>query len=175
MSADTYDLTAERVLDAVVEDVFDAYSDPKAGRSVFAGGPDWVVEVTSDLEVGGVWSITSTPPGGTAYRETNHFTLIDRPRRLTFESALRMPDGSNLERDAEVTFKRKDGGRTRMTILQSVPNADIRDAFGAGFPGIFDRLERVAPASTARGESGHRGAPAKPIRVPRGGEPRCEG
>ena len=77
---------------------------------------------------------------------------------------------------SEVTFKREDGGRTRTTILQkSFPNADIRDAFGAGFPGIIDRLERVAQASTARGESGHRGAPAKPIRVPRGGEPRCEG
>lgn len=86
MSADTYVFTTERVLDAAVEDVFDAYTDPEAGRSVFAGGPDWVVEVTCDLNVGGVWSITSAPPGGAAYRETNHFTLIDRPRRLTFES-----------------------------------------------------------------------------------------
>lgn len=118
MSADTYDLTAERMLDATVDGVFDAYTNPDAGRTVFAGGPDWVVEVTCDLRVGGVWSITSGPPGGAAYREANRFTLIDRPRRLAFRSELTMPDGSSLERDVEVTFTSGDGSRTRMTIVQ---------------------------------------------------------
>jgi uncharacterized protein YndB with AHSA1/START domain len=137
----------ERVLDAAIEAVFDAYTNPQAGRTVFAGGPDWTVEVTCDLRVGGVWSITSAPPGDAAYREANRFTVIDRPRRLAFESALTMPDGSNLERDVEVTFTSEDGGRTRMTIVQrGFPNAEVRDAFGAGFPDIFDRLERLAQA-----------------------------
>jgi uncharacterized protein YndB with AHSA1/START domain len=36
MGADTYDLTAERMLDAAAEAVFDAYTDPEAGRTVFA-------------------------------------------------------------------------------------------------------------------------------------------
>lgn len=71
MSVGTYDLSAERVLDAPAEAVFGAYTDPEAGRTVFAGGADWVVEVTCELRVGGVWSITSAPPGGAAYRETN--------------------------------------------------------------------------------------------------------
>jgi uncharacterized protein YndB with AHSA1/START domain len=59
MGADSYDLTAERMLDAAAEAVFDAYTDPEAGRTVFAGDPDWVVEVACDLRVGGLWSITS--------------------------------------------------------------------------------------------------------------------
>jgi uncharacterized protein YndB with AHSA1/START domain len=151
--ADKYDLTAERMIHADVEDVFDAYTDPEAGRSVFAGGQNWVVDVTCDLNIGGVWSITSSPPGGAPYRETNHFTLIDRPRRLGFRSSLTMPDGSNIERDVEVTFKSEDAARTRMTILQKgFPNAEVRGAFGAGFPGIFDRLERVAQAWSVRRE-----------------------
>lgn len=147
MGKDTYDLTAERTLDAAAEAVFDAYTDPKAGKTVFAGGPDWAVEVECDLRVGGLWSIISAPPGGGAYREANRFTLIDRPRRLAFKSTFTMPDGSGLERDVEVTFKREDGGGTRMTIVQKgYPSAEARDAFAAAFPGVFDRLERLAQA-----------------------------
>ena len=147
MSEPAYDLTAEQVLDAAVEDVFDAYTDSDAGRTVFAGGPDWVVDVTCDLRVGGMWHITSAPPDGPAYREANRFTLIDRPHHLAFTSTLTMPDGSNLPRDVEVTIKGEDHGRTRMTIVQrGFPNAEIRDAFATGFPGIFDRLEHLAQA-----------------------------
>ena len=147
MSADTYDFTAERVLDAPAEDIFDAYTDADAGKTVFSGGPDWVVDVTCDLRVGGVWSITSAPPEGAAYHEVNRFTLIDRPRRLAFTSVLTMPDGSDLPRDVDVTFNRENDGRTRMTIVQKgFPNPEVRDAFGTAFRGIFDRLERLAQA-----------------------------
>lgn len=78
--------------------------------------------------------LTSFPPGGALYRETNHFALIDRPRRLAFRSSLTMPDGSDIERDVEVRFKSEDAARTRMTIVQKeFPNGEVRDAFGAGF------------------------------------------
>ena len=147
MSAGTYDCSAERVLDAPAEDIFDAYTDADAGRTVFSGGPDWVVDVTCDLRVGGVWSITSAPPEGAAYHEVNRFALIDRPRRLAFTSVLTMPDGSDLPRDVDVTFNRENDGRTRMTIVQKgFPNPEVRDAFGTAFPGIFDQLERLAQA-----------------------------
>jgi uncharacterized protein YndB with AHSA1/START domain len=145
MTKETYDLVAEQLLDATDEDVFDAYTDADAGRTVFAGGPDWDVDVACDLRVGGVWSIRSAPPDGPAYRETNRFTLVDRPRRLAFESALTMPDGSTVRRDVDVTFRNEERGRTRMTIVQKgFPTAEARDAFGAGFPAIFERLERFA-------------------------------
>jgi uncharacterized protein YndB with AHSA1/START domain len=146
MTKQTYDLVAEHLLDATDEDVFDAYTD--------AGGPDWDVDVGCDLRVGGVWSIRSAPPDGTAYRETNRFTVVDRPRRLAFESALTMPDGSTVRRDVDVTFRNEERGRTRMTIVQKgFPTAESRDAFGAGFPGIFERLEHLAARSSSRGRA----------------------
>ena len=154
MTKETYDLVAEQLLDATDEDVFDAYTDADAGRTVFAGGPDWDVDVACDLRVGGVWSIRSAPPDGAAYRETNRFTVVDRPRRLAFESALTMPDGSTVRRDVDVAFRNEERGRTRMTIVQKgFPTAEARDAFGAGFPGIFERLERLA-ATWSRGRAG---------------------
>ena len=153
MTKETYDLVAEQLLDATDEDVFDAYTDADAGRIVFAGGPDWDVDLTCDLRVGGVWSIRSAPPDGAAYRETNRFTLVDRPCCLAFESALTMPDGSTLHRDVEVTIENEERGRTRMTIVQrGFPTAEARDAFGAGFTGIFERLELLA-ARWSRGKA----------------------
>ncbi len=153
MSAATYDFTAERVLDAAADDIFDTYTDSDAGKVIFSGGPDWVVDVTCDLRVGGVWSITSAPPEGAAYHEINRFTVIDRPRRLAFTSVLTTPDGSDLPRDVDVTFRREDHG-TRMTIAQKgFPNPEVRDAFGAAFPGIFDRLERLAQGRTLSRDS----------------------
>jgi uncharacterized protein YndB with AHSA1/START domain len=153
MTKETYDLVAEQLLDATDEDVFGAYTDADAGRTVFAGGPDWDVDVACDLRVGGVWSIRSAPPDGTAYRETNRFTLVDRPRRLAFESALTMPDGSTVRRDVDVTFRSGERGRTRMTIVQKgFPTVEARDEFSSGFPGIFERLERLA-ARWSRGKA----------------------
>lgn len=46
MTKETCDLVAEQLLNATDEDVFDAYTDADAGRTVFAGGPDWDVDVT---------------------------------------------------------------------------------------------------------------------------------
>lgn len=153
MTKETCDLVAEQLLNATDEDVFDAYTDADAGRTVFAGGPDWDVDVACDLRVGGVWSIRSAPPDGMAYRETNRFTVIDRPGRLAFESALTMPDGSNVRRDVDVTFRNEERGRTRMTIVQrGFPTAEARDAFGAGFSAVFERLERLA-ARWSRGKA----------------------
>jgi len=40
-----------------------------------------------------------------------------------------------------------------MTIVQKgFPTAEARDAFGAGFPGIFERLQRLA-ATWSRGKA----------------------
>jgi uncharacterized protein YndB with AHSA1/START domain len=155
MRSGSYDVTLEHVLDAPPAAVFDAYVEPEAGRTVFAGGPDWVVEVACDLRVGGLWTIVSGAPGGPAYHEANRFTAIDRPGHLAFESTLTMPDGSKLDRDVDVTLRSEDGARTRMAIVQmGFPNPEVRDAFAAAFPGVFERLEQLARARHARGEAG---------------------
>ena len=74
MTKETYDLVAEQLLDATDEDVFDAYTDADAGRTGFAGGPDWDVDVACDLRVGGVWSIRkcTTGWGGVSRDEPVH-------------------------------------------------------------------------------------------------------
>jgi uncharacterized protein YndB with AHSA1/START domain len=145
----THDLRLERVFDASPEDVFDAFTDPDAQRELYGDEPDWVVESECDLRVGGHWSISFGPPGREPARETNVFRIIDRPWRLAYASTMKMPDGTSIDTEMEVTFA-DENGKTRMTILQSgFPTAELRDGFGDGWASILDGLERAVRARVA--------------------------
>jgi uncharacterized protein YndB with AHSA1/START domain len=142
----SHDLRLERLFDAAPEVVFDAFTDPRAQRQLYADAPDWIVDAACDLRVGGRWTIAFGPPGTTPARETNVFQVVDRPRRLVYSSTMTMPDGSSVDTSMEVTFVEEAGG-TRLTIVQrGFPTAEVRDEFGDGWPSILDGLERVVAA-----------------------------
>ena len=147
----SHDLRLERTYDAAPEVVFDAFTDPEAQQELYADAPDWVVESTCDLRVGGRWSIAFGPPGVTPARETNLFEVVDRPRRLVYASTMTMPDGSSLDTRMQVTFEQEHEGRTRLTIVQSgFPTPQLQDEFAGGWAGILDGLGRVVSARVAR-------------------------
>ena len=142
----SFDLRLERTYDAAPEVVFDAFTDPEAQQELYADAPDWIVEATCDLRVGGRWSIAFGPPGSTPARETNVFQVVDRPRRLVYASTMAMPDGSNIDTSMEVTFE-EEAGRTRLTIVQrGFPTPERREEFAGGWSSILDRLLRVVVA-----------------------------
>ena len=142
----SFDLRLERTYDAAPEVVFDAFTDPEAQQELYADAPDWIVEATCDLRVGGRWTIAFGPPGSTPARETNVFQVVDRPRRLVYASTMAMPDGSNIDTSMEVTFE-EEAGRTRLTIVQrGFPTPERRDEFAGGWSSILDRLLRVVVA-----------------------------
>jgi len=146
----SHDLRLERLYDAAPEVVFDAFTDPDAQKELYADAPDWIVEAECDLRVGGRWTIAFGPPGGTPARETNVFEVVDRPRRLVYASTMTMPDGSNVDTRMQVTFQ-EEGGRTRLTIVQSgFSTPGLRDEFAGGWAGILDGLGRVVAARAAR-------------------------
>ena len=142
----SHDLRLERTYDAAPEVVFDAFTDPEAQQELYADAPDWIVEATCDLRVGGRWSIAFGPPGDTPARETNVFQVVERPRRLVYASTMAMPDGSSIDTTMEVTFE-EEAGRTRLTIVQrGFPTPERRDEFAGGWSSILDRLLRVVVA-----------------------------
>jgi uncharacterized protein YndB with AHSA1/START domain len=146
----SHDLRLERLYDAAPEVVFDAFTDPDAQKELYADAPDWIVEADCDLRVGGRWTIAFGPSGGTPARETNVFEVVDRPRRLVYASTMTMPDGSNVDTRMQVTFQ-EEGGRTRLTIVQSgFPTPGLRDEFAGGWAGILDGLGRVVAARAAK-------------------------
>ena len=142
----SHDLRLERTYDAAPEVVFDAFTDPEAQQELYADAPDWIVEATCDLRVGGRWTVAFGPPGDTPARETNVFQVVERPRRLVYASTMAMPDGSNIDTTMEVTFE-EEAGRTRLTIVQrGFPTPERRDEFAGGWSSILDRLLRVVVA-----------------------------
>jgi uncharacterized protein YndB with AHSA1/START domain len=142
----SFDLRLERTYDAAPEVVFDAFTDPEAQQELYADAPDWIVEATCDLRVGGRWTIAFGPAGSTPARETNVFQVVDRPRRLVYASTMAMPDGSNIDTSMEVTFE-EEARRTRLTIVQrGFPTPERREEFAGGWSSILDRLLRVVVA-----------------------------
>jgi uncharacterized protein YndB with AHSA1/START domain len=142
----SFDLRLERTYDAAPEVVFDAFTDPEAQQELYADAPDWIVEATCDLRVGGRWTIAFGPAGSTPARETNVFQVVDRPRHLVYASTMAMPDGSNIDTSMEVTFE-EEAGRTRLTIVQrGFPTPERREEFAGGWSSILDRLLRVVVA-----------------------------
>jgi uncharacterized protein YndB with AHSA1/START domain len=128
MRTGTHNITLEHVIDAPPAAVFDTY-----------------------VRLGGLWTMPITARGGPAYHETNRFTAINRPGHLAFESTLTMPDGAKLDREVDVTLTSMDGAKTRRSIVQmGFPSAESAEAFGAGFPGVFARLEQMAQARLSR-------------------------
>jgi uncharacterized protein YndB with AHSA1/START domain len=154
MTDTTYSVCAERILNAAPEDVFDVYTDPVAGQTIFSGGRDWLVVVTCDLHVDGLWTIVSGPPNSPPYREVNQFIEIARPTRLAFNSTLEVPGGPKIVRKVDVTFERTPGDRTFMTIAQGgFPNREYRDQFEAALSSVFDHLEALAKVRRERAQS----------------------
>ena len=145
----THDLRVQRVYDAAPEVVFDAFTDPRAQREMYADEPDWNVRSECDLRVGGRWTIEFGPPDGRPSREICVFEVVDRPRRLVFRSTMLLPDGSSVDTRTHVTFAGIAVGRTRLTVVQTgFPAAQLRDQWTDGWGAILAGLSRAVAAGT---------------------------
>ncbi len=139
----THELRISRLIPAPPDEVFDAYVDPEKQKiwyNILEAEP-MIVEVEVDLRVGGVWTNVWGRTRDELFRESQVFTVIDRPRRLVTKATGSGPDGQTMETDVDVTFEERDGG-TLVTVVQSgFPSTEIRDFFGTMvWVGAFDRI-----------------------------------
>jgi uncharacterized protein YndB with AHSA1/START domain len=145
----TAPLRIERVIDAPLDVVFDAFLTDD-GQEAFYGqdDPGWVLESECDLRVGGAWTITFGPARDRLYRHRHVFEVIDRPRRLVLATTESRPDGSTFAFTTEFTFEQQEEG-TLMAVTQSgLPTEALRDEHGRGVPNAIARLERFIEART---------------------------
>ena len=149
--SDPISLTMTRVIPATPDEVFDAYTDAEKQKVWFTLLSDepGIVEIETDLRVGGVQTATWGPNRDELITEEQTFEVIDRPRRLVTTSRGSDPSGSTMETTIEVTFEEAPGG-TLMTVVQSgFPSVEMRDFFSTYvMVGAFDRIvayfERVS-------------------------------
>ncbi|WP_327038318.1 SRPBCC domain-containing protein [Micromonospora maris] len=137
-------LRLSRHLPASPEEVFDAYTDPEQQKIWFGilDEQPGIVEIETDLRVGGIQTAVWGPSPDQLFRETQTFLEIDRPHRLVTESVGSSPDGSTMTTHIEVTFA-ADGDGTLVTVVQrGFPAAELRDFFAQeAWVGALDRIE----------------------------------
>jgi uncharacterized protein YndB with AHSA1/START domain len=144
----SHELRAERLIDAMPDEVFDAYTDPEAMKEWFTIlDPGMMVENEIDLRVGGRWVSSWGFSPDKMFHETQVFEVVDPPHRLVSRSAGSDWEGHDLETHLEVTFEDKDG-KTLMTIIQSgFPDESTRDFFvETAWEGLFDRISAYLAA-----------------------------
>ena len=141
--SDPISLTMTRVIPATPDEVFDAYTDAEKQKVWFTLLSDepGIVEIETDLRVGGVQTATWGPNRDELITEEQTFEVIDRPHRLVTTSRGSDPSGSTMETTIEVTFEEAPGG-TLMTVVQSgFPSVEMRDFFSTYvMVGAFDRI-----------------------------------
>jgi uncharacterized protein YndB with AHSA1/START domain len=141
---DTLSLTASRYLPASPDEVFDAYTDAEKQKIWFSilDTEPGIVEIEVDLRVGGTQTAAWGPSRDQLFRETQVFSVVDRPHQLVSTSTGSTPDGLEMTTHIEVTFERQGDG-TLMTAVQSgFPSVEVRDYFGQhAWVGAFDRIE----------------------------------
>lgn len=143
-SAQELALHLERLLPATPAEVFDAYTDPEQQKIWFSilDPKPGIVEITTDLRVGGQQVAVWGPTEDSLIREVQTFLEIARPHRLVTGSTGMSPDGTTMTTHITVTFEPR-GDSTLMTVTQSgFPTTELRDFFLAEvWNGAVDRIE----------------------------------
>ena len=139
----TLELRTSRVLPATPEQVFDAYTDAEKQKIWFSllSTEPGIVEIDTDLRVGGVQHAKWGPNADELFWEDQTFLEIDRPHRLVTSSTGGTPDGDTMTTRIEITFEAA-GDYTLMTVVQTgFPSEEMRDFFTTyAWVGAFDRI-----------------------------------
>ena len=134
-----------RVIDAPVERVFAAWTDP-AQITQWFGPAGFTCDTTEcDIREGGLWRFTYTGPDGTKWPNRIDFVTIDPPRRIEMEHGADS-DPDPIRFHVTVTFDAQGNGKTVLTLRQFHPSAERRKVvigFGAVELG-YQTLDKLA-------------------------------
>ena len=142
MTAQTH-VTITRVLQAPIERVFAAWTDPALMARWFFPVPAWTAEVEHDLAVGGRYTIRMYTGEPEPTVMTGVYQSIERPTRLVFTW------NSHAIVDTLVTIELRDlGGMTELTLThERLVEAATRELTTSGWAGCLDSLDRYLAAA----------------------------
>lgn len=143
------DIRLQRLIDAPIEVTFHQWTDPESRRQWSAPGDGWMTEATSDLRVGGVWSVRFGPSPDEMYTVDGVYQVVDPPRRLVYSSVFRYPDRRSFETLTTVTFEAR-SGQTLLTFIDAgFPTGEDLGMFETGTVAVLDAFKRIVETSTA--------------------------
>lgn len=134
-------LTLHRVIDAPVETVYAAWTDPSILERWFAPGNAVVARAVVDVAVGGTFLVEMRgPDGGRSIVKGRYREVVPR-RRLAHTWRW---EGSDLESLVTVEFEPTSTGKTRLTLTHSrFAHEKTRDEHGRGWNGCLAKLDDV--------------------------------
>lgn len=143
------DIRVQRLIDAPIEFTFHQWTDPEARRQWSAPEDGWITEGTSDLRVGGVWSVGFGPTAEEMYTVDGAYEEVDPPNRLVYSSVFRYPDGRSFETLTTETFEER-SGRTLLTFIDAgFSTGEDLGVFETGTLAVLNTFKRVVETSAA--------------------------
>ena len=142
-----------RVFDAPRDLVWEAWTDPQ--QVVKWWGPTGFTTTIHEMDVrpGGVWRHTMRGPDGTEYPNRSVFTEVVKPERIVCTHGGGKKGGPAVQFVATWTFDVVEAGKTRLTIRQVYPTAEMRDTIARVYGAIEggkQTLGRLAEHLAAR-------------------------
>ena len=134
-------LTLQRVIDASVEAVYAAWTEPEMLRRWLAPGNATVVRAVAEPEVGGTFLIEIRGADGRRWLIRGQYWEVVPNRRLVHTWRW---EGSNVETLVTVEFEPVTTGRTRLTLTHSrFAQEEARDEHVQGWAGCLAKLEEL--------------------------------
>ena len=134
-------LTLNRVINAPVEAVYTAWTDPEVLRQWLAPGDAIVTRAVADLVVGGTFLIEMRGAEGRRFVTRGVYREIVPNRRLVHTWRW---EGSDVESLVTVEFEPESAGTTRLTLTHSLfTQEQDRDEHEHGWTGCLAKLEEM--------------------------------
>lgn len=136
-------LTLHRVIDAPVEAVYAAWTEPEMLRRWLAPGNATVVRAVAEATVGGTFLIEMRGADGRKWLTRGRYRDVVPLRRLVHTWRW---DGSDVETLVTVEFEPEASGGTRLTLTHArFAQEEARDEHVQGWNGCLAKLEDLWP------------------------------
>lgn len=144
------DLVFTRNLPASADEVYDAWTSPEVMRQWLAPGANVVIEIESDLRIGGAFLIRSQAPDGQVHTIRGLYRELTSARRIAMTWTYAGPIEllCAMETLLEIDLQADDTDHTTMTFTQSrLTTQDAATAFAGDWPSCFDKLQGLFGAA----------------------------
>jgi uncharacterized protein YndB with AHSA1/START domain len=144
-------LRIERTFDAPREAVFRAWTEREQLLRWSHFNDDWkIVDVETDLHVGGSYRISWRAPDGAMWYELGEYREITPPERLVKMCRFDFPDLDEAETLLTIEFHER-GAQTLVILVQEgYRHVQTRDNHQSGWPGFMNQLDAELAASASR-------------------------
>ena len=134
-------LTLRHVIDAPVEAVYAAWTEPEQLRRWLAPGGATVVRAVAEVEVGGTFLAEMRGPDGRKYLARGRYLEVVPQVRLVHTWRW---EGSEVETLLTVEFEQAASAKTRVTLTHSrFARNEARDEHVQGWTGCLAKLEAL--------------------------------